>query len=108
MIRIIAASALALVSIASLSVPASAETIKVGYTDLDLSNAAGQKTLRDRVAVAITLVCGTADSRDLAAMSQVNACRKAAAMDTARQVASVVDPSKRLAARNTVLEVASR
>lgn len=108
MIRIVAASALALVSITSLAAPASAETVKVGYTDLDLSSAAGLKALQHRVNAAVDRVCGSADNRDLSAMAQMTSCRKTATAGTNRQIAAVIDMSKRSALRDTGTQVASR
>ena len=65
-----------------------AVSIKVSYTDLNLSNPAGAKTLLHRIHEAATDICGEPD-RDLAALIQNQACMKAT-ID--RAVASLNDP----------------
>jgi UrcA family protein len=46
----------------------------VKYADLDLSSPAGAKVLYQRIRVAASLVCGTADQRDLARFEQAKTC----------------------------------
>jgi UrcA family protein len=108
MIRILIASAFTLASVAGLSAAASAETVKVDYTDLDLSHDAGLKALHARVATAITQVCGTIDGQDLRGAAQVETCRKTATADTIRQIAAVVDMNQRLASRRGANQIAAR
>ena len=50
----------------------------VQTADLDLSSAAGQRTLDKRLTRAIVEVCGTASPSDLVGQNKVRDCRKAA------------------------------
>ena len=105
MIRIVTATALVL---ASLVGTAQAETVKVGYADLNLSNQAGVNVLNHRVAAAITKVCGEIDPNNLSEAAYISKCRAAAKVSTAQQIASVVSSAERVAANETGLHVASR
>jgi UrcA family protein len=52
--------------------------IAVKYKDLDLNTREGSVTLYKRIADAASEVCSFADNRDLAAVAQSRACRRAA------------------------------
>lgn len=105
MIRIVTATALVLASLAG---AVQAETVKVGYADLNLSNQAGVNVLNHRVAAAITQVCGEVDPKNLSEAASITQCRSAAKVSTAQQVASVVSSAERVAANDTGLQVAGR
>jgi UrcA family protein len=105
MIRIITATALVFASFAG---TARAETVKVSYADLDLSNQAGVKALNRRVAAAITKVCGEVDPKNLSEGGYITKCRAAAKMSTAQQIASAVNSSERVATNDSGVHVASR
>ena len=53
----------------------SAETVLVGYSDLDLASAAGRRALDSRIAVAVESVCSAGESLDLRFNSLGRACR---------------------------------
>lgn len=65
--RKIIVPALAALSLAAFSTPASAETITIAvpYGDLDLSSAAGIATLEGRIAAAAEKICGKPEVRDV-------------------------------------------
>jgi UrcA family protein len=66
---------------ALLAAPALAEDapqLRVSYADLDLSTREGAARLERRVAAAAKVVCGVADTRDIAMQTKTRACRKAA------------------------------
>jgi UrcA family protein len=59
------------------SAPAAAQSVRyVSYGDLDLSNSAGETTLRDRVSTAVNQVCGRRDSRNVHSLRAVESCRR--------------------------------
>ena len=86
----ISAAALALSLAGSASVQAQTLTAKAVYSDLDLSGAAGQRTLSHRVSIAVNHVCGDADTRDLVAMRERAACRQKAISGAQLQVLAAV------------------
>ncbi|MEO6042074.1 MAG: UrcA family protein [Croceibacterium sp.] len=65
--RNITLSALAALSMATLTTPAAAGTvsIQVPYSDLDLSSASGMAILNGRIDAAASRICGKAEVRDL-------------------------------------------
>jgi UrcA family protein len=76
MIRSILMPAAAL-AIAIVAAPAAAQSVRyVSYGDLDLSNSAGETTLRDRVSTAVNQVCGRRDSRNVHSLRAVESCRR--------------------------------
>ena len=50
-------------------------TVRVSYSDLDITNAAGVAMLKGRLQDAVTQVCGDADNRDLDRLAAVKQCR---------------------------------
>lgn len=65
-------------------VTADSDTVStaVNYSDLNLSTPRGQVTLKTRIAVAVTKVCGsTGGTTDLAMRLEVNKCRAKATHD---------------------------
>ena len=105
MIRMLTAAALVLASFAG---AASAETVKVGYSDLNLSNDAGMRTLNHRVAAAITEVCGAIDPNNLSEAVSIQTCRRTAKSSATQQIAAVVSSNERSAQRSIGMKLASR
>ena len=54
------------------------ESVRVGYSDLNLANEAGQERLSRRIAMAARSVCGFEDPRQLELAAAVNQCREQA------------------------------
>ena len=109
MIRIFASAVC--VAAALLAAPAMAQdakTVRVIYTDLDLTRAAGVETLQHRVKRALVSVCGDPDPRDLSAVQATAACRKQARVSSQTQIASAVDHAEQLAQREGTAQIASR
>jgi UrcA family protein len=75
-------------------------TRQVSYADLDLSTADGQKTLEQRIEVAVREVCGPS-GRDLGAMA-----RRAECLTTARASTGVIVDQLVAAATNGAPQVA--
>jgi UrcA family protein len=86
--KVIVTSALAALSLAALSTPASAETVSivVPYGDLNLSSAKGMATLERRVERAIDRICGN-DSRPLHLAAAQQQCADAAKASADAQIA---------------------
>jgi UrcA family protein len=106
-----ALTTLALVALAGVAVPASAQeaTRRVSYVDLDLSRPEGVATLRHRVAVAIREVCGEYDARDLFMNGLVRRCRRETELRTQPQLALAVYRARDFAlAANVDTEIAVR
>ena len=77
-----------------------ARTQSVQFADLDLSSAAGQKTLKVRIALAVRNVCDqNVAPMDLQAIHVIETCRKAATAKALASVHSQTTPS--FAARNS-------
>jgi UrcA family protein len=81
-ISLIAAVAVAVVTAAAAAAPAFAQDAvsdivqrNVSYADLDLSAPAGVAALDQRIAMAVTQVCGHADLHDLGAWKAMQQCR---------------------------------
>jgi UrcA family protein len=109
MIRIITTAILA-ASVFGLA-PASAQdapTAKVGYADLDLTSAAGQKTLARRLSGAINHVCENPGHADLATVMAWKQCRTVARISAHTEMAAAIDRSIRLAAKSSTEQLASR
>jgi UrcA family protein len=109
MIRIVASAVC--VAAAVFAVPAMAQdakTVRVIYTDLDLTNAAGVEELQHRVKWALGAVCGAPDLRDLTAVQAAAACRKQARVSSQTQIALAVDHAEQLALRGGTAQIASR
>jgi len=53
----------------------SADTVLVGYSDLNLASAAGRRALDSRIAVAVDSVCSAGESLDIRSNSLSRACR---------------------------------
>ncbi|MGH8210465.1 MAG: UrcA family protein [Steroidobacteraceae bacterium] len=63
-------------------------SVVVAYGDLDLSTAAGARTLYRRIAIAATQVCPFDGSRDLARLAYNHACRRDAIARAVRDINS--------------------
>lgn len=61
-------------------------TVEVRYGDINLASDAGAAQLARRVNIAVTKVCGTADTRDLAANRLVKICRRETMANTTPRV----------------------
>ena len=55
-----------------------ARSVRVSFSELDLSNAAGVERLYSRLKSAAGAVCGSADIRDLAALGRQQSCAQQA------------------------------
>lgn len=64
--------------------------MEVRYGDLDLTSAAGIRTLNARVAVAVRQVCAIDGARDLQALQAVEACRQAARASVEPKIAALI------------------
>ena len=89
------ASALAITAAASFAGPAHAADASAGsalvhYQDLDLNTAAGEATLKVRIALAANTVCGPLDGRTLADRERFDACRDAAIASASPQMTAVI------------------
>ncbi len=89
-----AAFAAAVITMSAAAAPAKAadretQSIKVDYSDLDLSSRAGVNALRHRLVAASRDVCGEGDVRQADAPDQ-RACREAALQDALRDLRRVV------------------
>jgi len=62
------------------------QSVLVRYADLDLTSSRGTQALQARIDRAARAVCGSADIRDLRAMSDVQHCRQVALSGAAPQV----------------------
>ena len=71
---------------AAMAAPSSGQSVAVRYADLDLTSNVGAQTLQTRIDRAAHAVCGSADIRDLPAMSDVQQCRQVALSGAAPQV----------------------
>jgi UrcA family protein len=80
-VRSVAAIALIGTAIPAFAQSEDAPTVSVRYSDLNLASKAGVAALHQRIARAADQVCGSADSRDLAANAAINACRQRAVSD---------------------------
>lgn len=107
MLRAIAIATLSLFA-AVATAPASAETRTVGSADLNLASPAGVAQLRHRVGAAITAVCGRAEGRDLAAMTDLHRCREAALASTTVDIAALVGKDRQVASVEVLAQIASR
>ncbi len=80
-------------SLAAFAVPAAAIagtpdglSVAVHYNDLDLTSDAGAQALQTRINRAARVVCGSADTRDLRMISEIQQCRQVALNSAAPQV----------------------
>lgn len=95
----------AAVAAVTTATPALAETspapARIAISDLDLSTAAGKRTLAKRIAVVTEARCGSFALADTAAFEKVAACRKLIRSEVSPQVAAVETKAarERLAAR---------
>ncbi len=71
---------------AAMAAPSGGQSVAVRYTDLNLASDAGTRTLQARIDRAARAVCGSADIRDLSAMSEIQNCRQVALNSAAPQV----------------------
>lgn len=96
MTRTLFASMAMALAIGASAVPAQAESIEVNYADLDLTSAAGQKTLETRINGAAKRVCGyhqeVAGSR--IRTRETEQCYKQAVNDATRQIAARIGDSR--------------
>ena len=87
----------------ALTQPAEPVTSLVRTADLDLSSAAGQRTLDRRLSQAIVEVCGDASPADLAGQNKVRSCRADAhqrlATERDQRIASASSSPIQVAAR---------
>jgi UrcA family protein len=81
------------------AVPAAAETVTVGYADLNTANPVGAETLVKRLDNGADVACQRPDMRDLKAMVDFNSCKQEA-------LASAADQLTRAGARVDVIQVA--
>ena len=89
------ASALVIAATASVASPARAAdagtaSARVHYQDLDLNTAAGEATLKARIAHVAARVCGPVDGRTLADRERFNACRDTAIASASPQMNAVI------------------
>ena len=87
-----------------------APSTTVRFADLDLTTQSDVARLDRRLRSAATIVCGTADMRDLSRTRIVDQCRKVALDGAAPQVASVIEQARNGTrfANATPLRVAAR
>jgi UrcA family protein len=91
MIRSILMPAAAALAIAIVAAPAAAQSVRhVSYGDLDLSNSAGRKMLRDRVSTAVNHVCGRTEPRNVYSLGEVESCRRETWATTEPQLNAVL------------------
>ena len=86
-------SALSLSAALISAMPAAAQdqiSVHVSYADLDLASSAGAAVFKQRLNNAVTQICGTANIRDLGAMTIVRACRDTTSAMTERQLRQAV------------------
>ncbi len=82
------------------------QSLRIDLHGARLGTPEGQAALRQRAAVAARQVCGSADTRDLAAMADMHACRKAAMLQVMSQVdiaiaAAQARPTSEMLSSNT-------
>jgi UrcA family protein len=94
--RIALAAALAASLVA---VPAAAETVTVGFADLNTANPIGAEILAKRVENGADVACQRPDMRDLKATVDFNSCKQEA-------LASAADQLTRAGARVDVIQIA--
>jgi len=85
---IIAAIAVALTSPARAQSPAGQVTVRVPYTDLNLSTTAGAQTLANRIGLASRQICGERPTLGPKAVMQHKTCMKTAQQSAASQIAA--------------------
>ncbi len=90
-----AASALVIMTAASVAGPASAadagaQSSRIHYRDLDLTTDAGAAALQQRIARAAANICGPADGRTLDDQARSVACRNTAIASASPQMNAVI------------------
>jgi UrcA family protein len=94
--KILAATTLVAAAIPATAAPVEAgQSVAVHFGDLDLTTDAGVSRLNRRINNAARQACGTADIRDLRAMSMINNCRDIALGNASKEVELAVAAAKR-------------
>ncbi len=93
--NLIATMALAM-ALGTTAIPAHAGSIDVSYADLDLSKAAGQKTLEARISAAAKRVCGYHQEVPGSRIrtQETERCYEQAVKDATRQVAARIGDTR--------------
>jgi UrcA family protein len=99
---LIAVALLPLLAGAASAAERDVQTASVSLRGINVGSAAGAALLHARIVAAARQVCGTADTKDMQAMADMNACRAAALAQAAPQL-EVALVSARLAARDSVM-----
>jgi UrcA family protein len=96
MTRTLIATMAVAMALGTSAIPAQAESIDVSYADLDLTNAAGQKTLETRINAAAKRVCGYHQkvSGSRVRTRETEQCYKQAINDATRQVAARIGDTR--------------
>jgi len=84
--------------------PSVENRIVVRTADLDLGSAAGQRTLDQRITIAVIEACGTTSNIDPAGKNEIRRCR----VETSAQVAANRDRLVELAGRGKDIVLAAR
>ena len=89
------AASLAVLATAAIASPARAADVDtksttVGYHDLDLTSAAGEAALKQRIATAAKNDCGSADGRTTQDYDRLAACRNSAIASASPQMNAVI------------------
>lgn len=97
MTRPLVATLAAVLALGMSTMPAQAESVTVSHADLDLSTAAGQKSLERRITAAARQVCGyrqTVTGSRLRSR-ETQACYDQALQSATRQIATIVGEVRR-------------
>lgn len=97
--RRIIVPALAVLSLALVATPASAEkvSIPVQYADLNLDNPAGMATLEGRIEAAAKKICGKAEVRKIRDGEDHNRCMRETHASVSIELARLIGPRPALA-----------
>ncbi|MCR2834491.1 UrcA family protein [Parerythrobacter lacustris] len=96
MTRTLIASIAMAMAVGTIAIPAHAESLFVSYADLDLTSAAGQKSLETRINVAAKRVCGYHQEVPGSRIRtrEAEQCYKQAVNDATRQVAARIGDTR--------------
>ena len=97
-------SALAATPVLAQTSPSAVNRIVVSTADLDLNQAAGQRALDHRIAIAVIEACGETSNIDPAGKNEIRRCRA----ETSAQVAAHRDRLVELASRGEEIVLAAR
>jgi UrcA family protein len=84
----VAAALAACFALAGVANAEDARTVRVSYSDLNVSTQQGSKTLYARIVAAANEVCQVEDIRDLQAVAAARSCRAQAIAQAVREVGS--------------------